>query len=126
MRITRDVVNPKYRGFIWCGVILSALAINLSPVVHYLGKGDVSFRHFDSEAGVSCLYERSLAGSQFECFKDDLIGLNLSELDSKLKQHKYKTQSGDVLIERVRSGRAFVFTYKSDDEELSSKIQQKG
>nr|CAH7234490.1 conserved hypothetical protein [Vibrio chagasii] len=122
MRVTKNLVNPKYRGFIWCGVVLSVVAITFSPVSHYLSKGDIIFKHFDAEAGVSCLYERSLTGAKFECSKDDLIGLRFSELSPELKQHSYTTESGDIVIEREGRGRSFVFTYKSDGEELSTKL----
>ena len=119
-----NVLSNRYDFAIRVSVILICFGIGINS------KGDcLTFKHFDSESGISCLLSGVASDPTLSCHSDNVIGVKLSKVSPVGKTWHYKMKDGYINIlrqgyskgiefiatsNRFKGGKVFDMPYKNN------------
>lgn len=124
MMLRKNIVSPRHRLKIWIGTIgicMVPMFFGEHPIINI--KGVTTFKYFDPESMVSCVYNNRFSDS-WEC-KKELDNDLLSYVSTDKKIFKYDVDGQTVLVERLYKGDGYEYTLKhpSASDSLSAVIK---
>ncbi|MCY9865119.1 hypothetical protein OTK49_21605 [Vibrio coralliirubri] len=88
--------------YIRLGVAALFFAAMVEPTLDILNNSSVMFKHADVEAGVFCNIEYGSTNESLDCYKNDNVGLELTEIEllPKIWEYEVDGKSGGIIVER--------------------------
>lgn len=100
--------------YIRIGVVSLLLLAIAEPTYRIVNNSSVTFKHADVESGVFCNIEYGGVLESFDCYKNDSIGLELSELDllPKIWEYEIDGKIDALSVERKGYSEGLEFTVR--------------